>query len=694
MSEHPFLADEFHIRWSLLTPERVEIDINTAISKAEANLAAICAVAPGSETYENTFAAFDEASNALDRGWGRLNHLDSVRNSDEQREALNQMLPTVSAFSASVPLNAALWKVLRAYADSDHAKSLDPVRSRYVEETCAYFRDAGADLPADKKERIAEIQSKLSAVTQKFTENVLDSTNAWSLVVDDPERLKGLPQSAIDAAKADAASKDLGSDDDPRWRFTLQYTSLGPVFQYADDESLRHEVFEGNTTVGKCGKHDNTNLIWEILALRQEKAELLDCANFADLVLQRRMAKNGQTALDFSTDLHDRIVKAFDKECQELQDYKAEKTSTPSAPLEPWDSGYWAEKRRKELFDFDEEELRPYFSVQKVMAGLFDIASRIYGITITSRDSACGDNIASIETWDPEVTFYDLHDSNSKEHLGSFYADWHPRESKRNGAWMNHLKTGLPAAGDKPRTPHLGLICGNMTKPVGDKPALLTHREVETIFHEFGHLVHHLLSDVPVKGLAGVNVAWDFVELPSQIMENFCWDRESLDLFARHHETDEPIPDDLFAKLIAARNYMSASTFMRQLALGRLDLMLHIHLADYKGRDLDEAATEILQGYQATLASRPPSMARRFTHLFGDATGYAAGYYSYKWAEVLDADAFTRFQKDGPLNPNTGRAFRDCILSKGNSDKPNQLYRNFMGRDPELEPLLVRSGLA
>jgi len=697
MSAHPFLEDDFHIRWSLLTPERVETDINAAIAAAKENLDAICAVTPDAETYENTFAAFDEASAALDRGWGRLNHLDSVRNSEEQRAALNNMLPTVSAFSAAIPLNAALWAVLKSFADSDAAKSLDPVRARFVEETCAYFRDAGADLPAARKARIAEIQSDLSAVTQKFTENVLDSTNAWSLVLDDPARLAGLPQSAIEGARADAAAKDLGSDEDPRWRFTLQYPSLGPVLQYAEDDDLRREVFEGNCTVGNSGAHDNSDLVWKILALRQEKAELLGFDNFADLILQRRMARDGKTALDFSTDLHERIASAFQQECADLQTYKAEITGAAPAPLQPWETGYWAERRRKELFDFDEEELRPYFSVGKVMKGMFEIASRIFGITITSRDSAYyepGDQGGEgIEVWNPEVTFYDLHDSTSGDHLGSFYADWHPRESKRGGAWMNYLKTGLPASGDKPRCPHLGLICGNMTKPVSGKPALLTHREVETVFHEFGHLLHQLLSEVPVKGLSGVNVAWDFVELPSQIMENFCWDRESLDLFALHYETGEPIPDALFDKMIAARNYMSASGFMRQLALGRLDLMLHIHLERFQGRDLDEVANEILDGYQAPLASRPPTMARRFTHLFGDATGYAAGYYSYKWAEVLDADAFTRFQKEGPLNPDTGRAFRKAILSRGNSDRPDQLYRDFMGRDPELEPLLARSGL-
>ena len=684
-TNHPFLAEDYHIRWSTLTPDHVEADIDKALEIAEANLEKIRLLDLVKISYETTFGALEVVSEDLDRAWGRLNHLDSVCNNDEQREALNAALPRVTAFYASIPLDDAIWEKLKVFADSAAAKDLDATRERFVDETCASFIQSGADLPADQKARVAELESRLSEITQKFSENVLDSTNAWELVIEDESRLAGLPESAKAAAAADAEGK--GHKD--KWRFTLQYPSMGPVLQYADDDDLRRQIWEANCTIGRDDDFDNTALIWEILELRQEKAELLGYDNFADLTLERRMARNGEAALKFTEDLHDRIADAFLKDTEELQLWKAEQSGTEPGPMQPWEVGYWAEKRRKAEYDFDEEELRPYFPLPSVMEGMFGIVSKLYNIRIEERETG-----EDIEVWHPECCFYDLFDNASGELLGSFYADWHPRESKRGGAWMNYFETGLPPMNGEPREPHLGLMVGNMTKPIGDKPALMDHREVETIFHEFGHLLHHLLADVTVKSLSGTNVAWDFVELPSQIMENFCWDRQSLDLFARHYETGDPIPESLYQKMLAARNYMSASGFMRQLGLGKLDLNLHVKLNDYRGRDLDEVDREILADYKAPLATDGPSMARRFSHLFSSSTGYAAGYYSYKWAEVLDADAFTRFQKEGILNPETGQAFREAILSKGNSAPADELYEDFMGRAPDQAALLERSGLA
>lgn len=703
MSENtaaPFLDRSFHIRWSRLTPDRVEPDITAALEDAERKLDALCRVDRGRMTFENTFLAFEESTELLSEAWGKVGHLDAVCNSPELRKAYNAMLPKVSEFFARLYLNEALWDLLKTFADTPEAKALTGVRRRFMEETLAEFRASGADLPPEKKQRLEAIEAELAQVTQRFSENVLDSTNAWELILTDESKLAGLPESAKEAARADALAKGHGTPEAPAWRLTLKAPSMVPVLEHLEDEDIRRQVWEASSNIGRAGQYDNTALIRRILELRREKAELLGKADFADLVLERRMARAGRRALDFVEDMHRRVQTAFNRQCRELQEFKSEAVQRPVEPLQPWETAFWAEKRRRALYDFDEEEVRPYFPIDGVINGMFRLCERLFGIRIEERPSIYvepgkeppADAGDAVEVWHPEVKFYTITDERGV-HLGSFYADWHPRDSKRGGAWMNYLKTGAPPSGDRDREPHLGLICGNMTPSVNGKPALLSHSEVETVFHEFGHLLHHLLGNVEIKSLNGVNVAWDFVELPSQIMENFCWERESLDFFARHWETGEPIPQRLLKKMLAARNYLSAVATMRQLAFGKMDLELHRRPPLGEGEDLDELCDEILRGYQMPLKTPPPTMARRFTHLFASPVGYAAGYYSYKWAEVLDADCFSRFQREGVLNPATGRAFRECILSKGNSEPPEKLFRDFMGRDPDITALLERSGL-
>lgn len=673
---HPFLTNDFHIKWSSLTPDHIEADISKALAEAQAAVDAVASKEPPL-TYTNTIVALDDGLDTLNRAWGLVSHLDSVCNSPELREAHNKMLPAVSEFFAGIPLNEALWQTLKAYGGASDSESLSPTKHRYIEETLADFREAGADLPTEKKKRAGEIQSRLAELTQKYSENCLDATNAWEKFVTDKGQLAGLPQSALDAARQSAEQKGKEG-----WRFTLQAPSYIPVMTYADNDELRKEVWLAYAAIGRGGEQDNRELVSQILDLRHEFAQLVGQENFADHVTERRMATSGGAALNFGDELFHKVRDQFDQEAELLREFKS---NSNSQLLEPWEAGYWAEKQRKANYDFDEEALRPYFPVDKVISGMYEIVQQIFGLRMEERDD--------VETWHKEVKFYDLFDAETHEHLGSFYADWHPRESKRGGAWMNYLITGNRDISQGDRSPHLGLMCGNMTAPVGDQPALLTHREVETVFHEFGHLLHHLCGEVEVKSLNGVNVPWDFVELPSQIMENWCWDRESLDLFARHHETGEPIPQDLFEKMLAARNYMKASANARQLSFGKMDLELHINWPKSAKEDLDLFIENVLQGYSAEYKTQPKSNVFNFNHLFSSPTGYAAGYYSYKWAEVLDADAFTRFQKEGILNPETGREFRATILAKGNSEDPAKLYKDFMHRAPDPDALLRRDGL-
>ena len=698
-----FLEDVPHIRWSCLTPESITPAVDEALALAEKGIDEIASQELSKATFTSTYGALELATQELDRAWGRVGHLDSVCNSDALREVYNEWLPKVSAFHAQIALNDGLWQALKAVADNtEQVAKLSPVEKRLIEETLREFRENGADLPPAEKTRLEEVKKALAEKTQKFSENVLDATNAFELIVEDEARLEGLSQMAKDAAKASAASKE-GKDDgskEPRWRLTLQAPSLIPVLQYAEDDEIRRELWAAFSNVGREEPNSNGALLKEILTLRQEVATLLGKSNFADHVLQSRMAKEGKTALGFVEDLHARIQDQFSREIEELEAFKAEKTNTATGPLEPWEVGFWAEKLRKQRYDFDGESLRPYFAIDQVIDGMFAIVQEIFGIRIEEVDTVFHESPqevpvdGEVEVWHPEVKFYNIYDGEG-DLLGGFYADWHPRESKRGGAWMNYLRTGLPPEASKngKREPHIGLICGNLTPSVEGKPAQINHGEVETVFHEFGHLLHHLLGNVSVRSLNGVNVVWDFVELPSQIMENFCWERVSLDRFARHVETGVPIPDDLFDKMIAAKNFQSAMGTMRQLSFGKMDLDLHLNHTKHIEGDLDANIDAMLQDYQVRTKTPRPNNSQAFNHLFSSPTGYAAGYYSYKWAEVLDADAFTRFQEDGVLSAKVGREFREKILSKGNAREAGELFRDFMGRDPDLQALLIRSGL-
>jgi len=658
---NPLTEIKFKIPFDQIQAEHVEPAIDELLVEANKLLEAAAAD-------PNPLMATDTMTEKLAYAIGLVQHIESVATTPAFRAVFNAVQPKASAFYSSIPLNETLWNAIKRYAATDEGRALQGTRKRFLTKTIDSFKRHGADLDAAGKARLKEIDVALSEATTKFSEHVLDATNAWDMVVTAEEQLKGLPPSAIAMARASAESKGAEG-----WRFTLQGPSYVSVMTYLDDSRLREQVWRAYNTRASSGPLDNRALMAQILELRKEKARLLGFKDFSDLVLDDRMAHTGERAQTFLQDLREKTGQRFREENQELEKFAGRK-------LEPWDIGYWAEKQRAALYDFDEEELRPYFPLERVVSGMFEIFSQILGIRVAQ--------VNDMPVWEPDVKTYEVRDAGSGAHLGSFYADWYPRENKRGGAWMDSLITGDPAKSK----PHLGLICGNLTPPVDGKPALLTHREAETIFHEFGHLLHHLLSRVEVRSLAGTSVAWDFVELPSQIMENWCWERQALDLLARHWETGAPIPEDLFQKMKRAKTFRAANNQMRQLGLGSVDLALH---REWDGQEDPVAfARRMMQPFAAAPIPEDYAMITSFTHLFSSPVGYGAGYYSYKWAEVLDADAFTRFRKEGVFSQQVGRDYRDKILARGDSEDPAELYRSFMGRDPDPQALLERAGLA
>src|SRR5882724_8983827 len=672
---NPLLDIQFRIPFDRIRAEHVEPAIEELLRDARAKLEALAADAEP-RTFENTMLAYEAITERLEYAMGIVRHLESVATYPAMRVAFNAVQPSVSAFQSSILLHEGLWQTVQRYARTEEAQSLTGTRLRFLKKTMDDFRRQGAELDSAGKARMAQIDVELSTLTTRFSEHVLDATNAFELVITDEAKLRGLPASAVAAARQSAESKGLAG-----WRFTLQSPSYIALRTYLDDAGIRRDVYHANSVRAASGELDNREIVARVLELRKEKARLLGFADFADLVIDDRMAHKGERAQEFLENLRVKTEPHFKRENEALQEFRRGLEGPGAAIIEPWDVSYYAEKQRAALYDFDEEALRPYFPLQRVVDGMFTIFGRVFGIVVEEQSGA--------PVWDPQVKYYAIRDEADGTLLGAFYADFYPRENKRGGAWMDAFLTGLPGI-----KPHLGLICGNLTPPVGGKPALLTHREVETIFHEFGHLLHHCLSQVEVRSLAGTNVPWDFVELPSQIMENWCWERESLDLFARHYKTGQPIPEELFQKMKRARTFRGANAQMRQLAFGVLDLTLHRSYSPQRDGDVMEYAKKMLQPLSP--AKLPPdyAMLAAFTHLFASPVGYGAGYYSYKWAEVLDADAFTRFRDRGIFSREVGSSFRGEILSRGDSEDPAELYKRFMGRDPDPNALLVRSGLA
>jgi len=671
--QNPLLALTFPIPFDAIREEHIEPAVRELLAEEHAALDAIAA-STGPFSYDSTLGALERASEKLEIVMSLVEHLEGVSTTDALRAAYNGVLPEVSALSSSIPLNPGLWRVLNEFEKTPEAAELDPVRRRLLDNTLADFRRSGAQLDDEKKERLKAIDSELSLITTRFSQNVLDSSNAFEILIEDEAALTGLPESAKAAAQDSAKAKEKSG-----YRFTLQAPSLIAVLTYAADAELRQRMWRAQSTVATHGQHDNRPIVAKILELRKEKATLLGFRDFADFQLDDRMAKRGADAQRFVHELRERSELAFEREKRELLAFRRELEGPDAPALEPWDITYYSEKLRKARFSLDEEVLREYFPAELAVQGAFTLAERLFGVRIEATPG--------VPVWDPAVRAYRIVDESNDE-LGTFYVDLYPRENKRSGAWMHGL------IGTVPPRPNLAVFCLNASPPSGGKPSLLLHGDVETLFHEFGHLLHHCLSRVPVRSLGGTRVAQDFVELPSQIMENWCSEREALDLFARHYQSNAPLPAVLLERLTAASTFRAATMQMRQLGFAAVDLALHIDYAPEKHGDVLRYAREILAKHAAAPYPEDYAMLASFSHLFGHPVGYAAGYYSYKWAEVLDADAFGRFKAEGVLSRKVGQELKERLLSQGNSQDPMDLFVAFRGRKPSVDALLERLGLS
>lgn len=677
VSANPLLQSYDLPPFSSIRPEHVKPAIEQILADNRAAIEGILAQQNGAPTWAGLVLAMDELHDRLGKAWSPVSHLNAVCNSAELREAYEGCLPLLSAYWTELGQNPELFKAYEALASGPESKGYDIAQKTILEHALRDFRLSGIDLPAEQQQRYAEIQTRLSELGSRFSNQLLDATQAWTKHVTDEAALAGLTDSAKAQMQQAAQAKELDG-----WLISLEFPSYYAVMTYAEDRALREEVYAAYCTRASdqgpnAGQNDNGPVMQEILDLRQELSHLLGFKNFAELSLATKMAETPEQVLNFLRDL---AVRSKPFAAQDLEQLKAYAAEQGCPNLSSWDASYFGEKLREARYSVSQEALRAYFPIDKVLSGLFAIVQKLYGIQIRE--------LNDFERWHPDVRLFEIEENG--QHVGRFYFDLYARANKRGGAWMDGARDRRRTQGGELQSPVAYLVC-NFTPAVGGKPALLTHDEVTTLFHEFGHGLHHLLTRVEHAGASGINgVAWDAVELPSQFMENWCWEPEGLALISGHYETGAPLPQDLLEKMLAAKNFQSGLMMLRQLEFSLFDFELHATHGD--GRSV----LEVIEAIRDEVAvMRPPAynrFANSFAHIF--AGGYAAGYYSYKWAEVLSADAFSRFEEEGVLNPATGAAFRDAILAKGGSQEPMALFVAFRGREPSIDALLRHSGLS
>ncbi len=647
--------------------------IKEAIQEGKADIQKITS-SPEAPSFENTIEALEKSGEKAGLISGIFFNLNSAETSDEIQKLAREISPLLSEYSNDIMLDKALFQRIKAVHDEKDKLTLSPEEKTLLEKTYKSFVRNGANLPEDKKEKLRKIDMDLSQLGLEFGEHVLKETNDFFLEITEEKDLSGLPDHVIEAAATTAG--EMGKEGS--WVFTLQFPSYIPFMTYADNRELREKMFRAyGSKAYKGDENDNQDVILKKVRLRHERAELLGYKSHADFVLEERMAESPAKVMDFLDNLLKHAKPVAQKEVKELEEYAA-KTGGPEK-LQKWDMGYYSEKLKKEKFAIDDEMLKPYFKLENVIDGVFQVAGKLYGLKFKP--------LQDVQVYHPEVKVFEVLDEH-EQHVAVFYADFFPRPGKRNGAWMTSFR-GQNKTGDKEVRPLVAIVC-NFTKPTASKPSLLTFNEVTTLFHEFGHALHGILANGKYESLSGTNVYWDFVELPSQVLENWVYQKESLDLFARHYETGEAIPVELIQKIKESANFMEAYQTVRQVGLAKLDMGWHIAKAagvkDVGAYERElQKETELLPPVEGTNTSTS------FSHIFQG--GYASGYYSYKWAEVLDADAFEFFLEKGIFHKDTADLFKKHILSAGGSEHPMELYKRFRGKEPSPEALLRRTGM-
>jgi oligopeptidase A len=690
-SGNPLLDFSGLPRFAEIKPEHIAPAIEQLLAENRALVARLLgdSVQP---TWQNFVVPMEDANERVSRAWGPVGHLNAVMNSPELREAYNATLPVITQYYAELGQNLALFDKFKALRNSPEFAGLSAARKKIIENELRDFRLGGAELPDAQKARYLEIQERLAELSSRFSDNLLDATNDYTLVIENEKELSGLPEDVLQAAQeaAQAAGKS-------GWMFTLKAPSYGPVMQYADNRDLREKMYRASgTRASEFGKPewDNTKLMDEIVQLRGEEARLLGFANFGELSLASKMANSPQQVVEFMRELAQRARPFAEKDLSELREFARTELgiSDPSAEpvlsvveglrtgLQSWDVGYASEKLREQRYAFSEQEVKQYFPEDAVLPGMFKLVETLYGLKIKA---------ANAPVWHDDVRFFDIRDDR-EQLVGQFYLDMYARNSKRGGAWMDDVITRR-RLGTGIQTPVAYLNC-NFSAPVGGKPAVFTHDEVITLFHEFGHGLHHLLTEVEDLGVSGINgVEWDAVELPSQFMENFCWEWDVVHGMTRHVETGEALPRALFDKMLAAKNFQSGLQTLRQIEFSLFDMLMHSAFEAGGGKSI----LQLLDEVRAEVAVLIPPAFHRFPHSFSHifSGGYAAGYYSYKWAEVLSADAYSLFEENGVLNPDVGARFRSEILAVGGSRGAMQSFEAFRGREPDMDALLRHNGL-